>query len=169
MKSNINKKKLATPNFDCPSSNNDSPVYCNRFVKNINQSTEIFKLIFFALFAHPNVPHKMCHMKFDVHVHPLWSFYWFDAKWLQKEILFVSEYFVIKHDCVSVILSSGLTMVACPASLYPIFIRSEALQGYSSNMYKRCQLSLRASLRSTRGMRGRLTGQTQSRTTAWPL
>ena len=39
-------KKQATPNFDW-------------FVKNIDLSTKIFKFIFFALFAHPNVPHKM--------------------------------------------------------------------------------------------------------------
>ena len=62
MKSNM-KYKLATPNFDCPSSSNDLPVYCNRFVKNIHQSTKILKLIFFALFAHPNVPHKLCLIK----------------------------------------------------------------------------------------------------------
>ena len=159
-----NKLHVATQTFVCPSSNNDLLVYCDRFLKNIDQSTKIFKLIFFALFAHPNVPHKMC---------------------LIKLMYILCDHFtdLMLNDCrkrVSLSASNlALHMIvyllyyhqigSCPASLYPICIRSEALQGYSSYMYKRCQLSLRASLRSTRRMRGRLTGQTQSRTMAWPL
>ena len=59
IKSNIKSKNKLLQILIVRAQNNDLPVYCSRFVKNIDQSTKIFKFIFFALFAHPNVPQKM--------------------------------------------------------------------------------------------------------------
>ena len=154
------KYKLATPNFDCPSSNNDLPVYYNRFVKNIHQSTRIFKLIC----LHTQICLINCLIKLmyifcdhftDLMLNDCRKRFSLSASILSLHMI---VYLLYYHQIGS-----------CPASLYPICIRLEALQGNSSYMYKRCQLSLRASLRPTRRMRGRLTGQTQSRTMAWPL